>query len=53
MDNLTVNLYVEHVIYFFYFSMTTLLMYTVADFTKPSFRPKTNNQPLKKFPSLS
>ena len=30
-------------------SMTTLLTHTVAHSTKPSFRPKTNNQPLKKF----
>ena len=36
-----------------YPSMTTLLMHTVAHFTKPSFRPKTNNQPLKKFLSLA
>ena len=28
-----------------YCSMTTLLMHTVAHFTKPSFMPKTNNQP--------
>ena len=33
-------------------SMTTLLMHTVAHSTTPSFRPKTNNQPLKKFLSL-
>ena len=32
-----------------YFSMTTLLTHTVAHSTKPSFMPKTNNQPLKKF----
>ena len=30
-------------------SMTSLLMHTVAHSTRPSFRPKTNNQPLKKF----
>ena len=37
-----------------YFSMTTLLTHTVAHSTKPSFRPKTNNQPLKKsFAQLS
>ena len=35
-----------------YFSMTTLLTHTVAHSTKPSFRFKTNNQPLKKFLSL-
>ena len=35
-----------------YFSMTTLLTHTVAHSTKPSFMPKTNNQPLKKFLSL-
>ena len=29
-------------------SMTTLLTHTVAHSTKSSFRPKTNNQPLKK-----
>ena len=36
-----------------YISMTTLLTHTVAHSTKPSFRPKTNNQPLKKFLSLA
>ena len=36
-----------------YISMTSLLMHTVAHSTKPSFRPKTNNQPLKKFLSLA
>ena len=36
-----------------YVSMTTLLTHTVAHFTKPSFMTKTNNQPLKKFLSLS
>ena len=34
-------------------SMTTLLTHTVAHSTKPSFRPKANNQPLKKFLSLA
>ena len=34
-------------------SMTTLLTHTVAHSTKPSFRSKTNNQPLKKFLSLA
>ena len=34
-------------------SMTTVLTHTVAHFTKPSFRSKTNNQPLKKFLSLA
>ena len=34
-------------------SMTTLLTHTVAHSTKPSFMPKTNNQPLKKFLSLA
>ena len=29
--------------------MITLLTHTVAHFTKPSFRPKSTNQPLKKF----
>ena len=36
-----------------YASMTTLLTHTVAHSTKPSFRPKTNNQPPKKFLSLA
>ena len=35
------------------FSMTTLLTHTVAHSTKPSFVPKTNNQPPKKFLSLA
>ena len=35
------------------FSMTTLLTHTVAHSTKPSFMPKTNNQPPKKFLSLA
>ena len=34
-------------------SMTTLLTHTVAHSTKRSFRPETNNQPLKKFLSLA
>ena len=29
--------------------MASLLMQTVAHFTRPSFRPKPNNQPIKKF----
>ena len=29
-----------------YSSMTSLLMHTVAHFTRPSYRPKNNNQPL-------
>ena len=33
-------------------SMTTLLTHTVAHSTKPSFMPKTNNQPPKKFLSV-
>ena len=33
-------------------SMTSLLTHTVAHSTRPSFRSKTNNQPLKKFLSL-
>ena len=33
-------------------SMTTLLTHTVAHFTKPSFMPKTNTQPPKKYLSL-
>ena len=31
-----------------YNSMTSLLTPTVAHFTRPSFMPKANNQPLKK-----
>ena len=34
-------------------SMTSLLTHTVAHSTRPFFRPKTNNQPLKKFLSLA
>ena len=34
-------------------SMTTLLTHTVAHSTKPSFMPKANNQPPKKFLSLA
>ena len=34
-------------------SMTSLLTHTVAHSTRPSFRPKTNNQPLKKCSSLA
>ena len=34
-------------------SMTSLLMHNVAHFTRPSFRPKTNNQPIQKFLSLA
>ena len=34
-------------------SMTTLLTRSVAHSTKPSYRPKTNNQLLKKFLSLA
>ena len=34
-------------------SMSWLLTHTVAHFIRPSFRPKTNNQTLKKFWSLS
>ena len=33
--------------------MTTLLTHTVAHSTKPSFMPRTNNQPPKKFLSLA
>ena len=36
-----------------YISMTSLLTHTVAHSTRPSFRPKTNYQPLKKFLSLA
>ena len=34
-------------------SMTSLLTHTVAHSTRPSFRPKTNNQPLKMFLSFA
>ena len=34
-------------------SMTSLLTHIVAHSTRPSFRPKINNQPLKKFLSLA
>ena len=34
-------------------SMTSLLMHTVVQSTRPSFRLKTTNQPLKKFLSLA
>ena len=33
-------------------SMTSLLTHTVTHSNRPSFRPKTNNQPIKKFWSL-
>ena len=36
-----------------YFNMTQLLTHTVAHSTRPSFRLKTKNQPLKKFLSLA
>ena len=36
-----------------YISMTSLLTHNVAHSTRHSFRPKTNNQPLKKFLSLA
>ena len=39
--------------WYFHFSMTSLLTHTVAHSTRPSFRPKTNNQPIKKFLSLA
>ena len=38
---------------FMYTSMTSLLMHTVAHSTRHSFRPKANNQSLKKFLSLA
>ena len=34
-------------------SMTSLLTHTVAHSTRPSYRPKINNQPLKKFLGLA
>ena len=33
--------------------MTSLLMHAVAHSNRPSFRPKTNNQPNKKFLSIA
>ena len=36
-----------------YFSMTSLLMLTVAHFTRPSFRHKNNKQPLKKLSNMA
>ena len=36
-----------------FISMTTLLTHTVRHSTKPCIRPKTSNQPLKKFLSLA
>ena len=33
--------------------MTSLLTHTITHSTRHSFRPKTNNQPLKKFLSLA
>ena len=38
---------------YMYFSMTSLLTQNVAHSTRHSFKPKTNNQPLKKFLSLA
>ena len=35
------------------FSMTSLLMHTVTNSTRPSFMPKANNQHLKKFLSFA
>ena len=42
-----------NITYRLYVSMTSLLTHTVAHSTRHSFRPKTNNQPLKKFLKLS
>ena len=36
-----------------YISMISLITHTVAHSTRPSFRLRTNNQPLKKFLSLA
>ena len=41
------------VLMYLFTSMTSLLTHTVAHSTRPSFRLKTNNQPLKKFLSLA
>ena len=43
--------YGVHTMYY-YISMTSPLTHIVAHSTRPSFRPKTNNEPLKKFLSL-
>ena len=43
----------KNVVFYAFFSMTSLLTHTVAHSTRPSFRLKTNNQPLKKFLSLA
>ena len=42
----------SHCALYIHTSMTSLLTYNVAHFTRHSFRPKTINQPLKKFLSL-
>ena len=38
---------------YIHISMTSLLTHTVAHSTRPSYRPKINKQPLKKFLSLA
>ena len=38
---------------FMFISMTSLLTHNIAHSTMHSFRPKTNNQPIKKFLSLA
>ena len=42
-----------YTVYSIYDSMTFLLTHNVAHSTRHSFRPKTNNQPIKKFLSLA
>jgi hypothetical protein len=50
---LTRYLLVWVVLYPLYFSMTLLLTYNVAHSTRPSFRLKTNTQPVKKSLAVS
>ena len=47
------NLNLLFVVMLTHISMTSLLTHTVAHSTRPSFKLKTNNQPLKKFLSLA
>ena len=47
------DVYIRTISSWLLFSMTQLLTHTVAHSTEPSFRLKTNNQPLKKFLSLA
>ena len=45
--------WVYHILSFTLNSMTSLLIHTVPHSTRPSFKPKTNNQLIKKFLSLA